>query len=65
MTIVTGSSALVTELVEVLGLPGNLIRFELKASYNAPVEVMCEFYPDIKKPSEIIRKKYTLVDADE
>jgi len=49
------------QLISLLGLPKNVISFELRAAVNEVVTVKCEYYPDHSLGFEAVFAEYELV----
>ena len=51
------------QLVELLGLPKNTVRFDIRFEVNKPVEIRCMHYPDAQVAgvfTELLSSEFTL-----
>jgi len=46
MSVITGQSMFVQELLGMLGVPKNAVAVEIRMEIGEPVIVACEFFPD-------------------
>jgi len=70
MSVITGKSRFVQELLGMLGVPKNAISVEIRMEVGEPVIVACEFYPDEIEfgkdgEPETIKKEYLLMERED